>query len=54
MNDRSVVAEILRTLESCLGELDRMGLKVSAAYLDTAIQHLRIEAMPGKNDDDHS
>jgi hypothetical protein len=36
-------ARIIASLEHHLAELDQLGVHIAAAYLDSAIQHLRTE-----------
>ena len=50
MNSRKTAHEILRTLETCLMQLDGLGFEVSAAHVDTAIHALRLEIGPDDAD----
>ncbi|WFL76987.1 hypothetical protein P7228_13460 [Altererythrobacter arenosus] len=38
----AIVAPIIAALESHLAQLDELGAHIAAAYLDAAIQHLRV------------
>lgn len=40
--NRATIAPIIAALESHLTQLDQLGAHIAAAYLDAAIQHLRL------------